>query len=272
MSLDQIIQGALTTLQSHVQLPFDAAWVPTVSAAVVAAGGLLMMMRGARWAPALAAVAFLGVGGFGGWNLAGQISTPPPLTAAVAGVLAAFIGVGFFRLWQAGLLAAVLMVAGISAYFARDLRPQVQAWVDAAPASETIELPAAGTVVGETAATWQSRAGDLWNHLSASVPGFQTTFYGILAGTGLIGLIFGIAFPRVSRSLWASSIGVALGLLGTGGLLQQHAPAALDWARTNGSIAWAGVGVIWLTSVLYNYRTLPRRGRVLAPDPAPAAA
>lgn len=270
-NLNEIIDGLLRSVSQHVNLPVDTTYAPLLAAAIVIVGGLLLMVRGARWGPAYAALTFLVVGaaaGWTGWRQFAGADSSAGIAAAVGGIVAAGIGVVFFRFWQALLLSACLVMAGLTVYGVRDLQPALHSWTNPGLQAEdggmlpSTILPAAGSVVDETGRSAQSvgtRLSELWAHLSASVPSFATTFWGIVLATGVLGLLIGFFLPRLSRSLWAASVGTFMLVLGIGAAASQAAPGLLAVAKDYGGIAWAIVGALWLTSVLYNFRTLPAK-------------
>ena len=260
MNMEDLLGRLFELVTAQVRLPAEYAWAPLGAAFALVVGGLLFLIRGAKWAPGFTAVAFLGLGGVGGYYLTPLIGTPLAVTVALTAVVSALIGIGFFRFWQAAALAGCLMCAGFGVYFARVLTPEVNAWLEPEPADVVaIQLPDAGTVVGEARDTALTKVSSLWSHLSATVPNFQLSFWSVICSTGLAGLIFGLLLPRASRALWATSIGTVLLGVGSVFVLKQYSPDSLTWLKSNTTWAWGVVGVIWLTGFLYNFTSVRRR-------------
>ncbi|RMF81902.1 MAG: hypothetical protein D6744_06610 [Planctomycetota bacterium] len=262
MNFEDLLARLMAMAAEQLRLPQEYAWAPAGATIVALLAGLLLLVRGARWAPGFTALAFLGLGGVGGYYLTPVLGTPQLATIGVVGVAAALLGVGLFRFWQALALSACLMCIGMSVYFARVLAPEVDAWMEPAPANVVdIQLPQAGSVVGEQRETATAKLASLWSHLSAHVPHFQVTFWSLIASTGLAGLIFGLLLPRASRALWGTSIGTVLFGTAAAMLLKKFAPDALAWLQANPNWGWGVVAAIWLGGFLHNYRDTRRRRR-----------
>jgi uncharacterized membrane protein (Fun14 family) len=259
MTPEELLFALLKAMTEHLKLPEGYGWAPLVGIGLVTGFGLLLLLRGAKWAPGLAALTFLAVGGFAGWFLARAVGTPFWPTIGVAGVLGFVLGFVLFRFWQAILLASCFVIAELSVYYVRSLYIEVDRWNSLTPAATEITLPTAGTVVGENRPTARQGLASLWTHLSQNVDGFQTTFWSLVLSTGLAGLIFGLLLPRVSRALWAASLGTMFFGIGTTGVLMRFAPGLLDWLRGHHTWAWGLVGLIWLLSLAYNLATCRQR-------------
>ena len=179
MSMDNWILSLWESLRHQIALPDQWQWAPVAGLGVLAIAGLMMMLRGARWAPGFAGVAFLAIGGLGGQFLGNAIGIPIWPAIVVGGLAGLFVGVWAFRLWQAVMLAACCIVAATSVYYVRTLEPEVRNWV--APsvqvAAAEFALPDAGTVVGEERPTAVQELTGLWNHLTANVDGFEGTIW-----------------------------------------------------------------------------------------------
>lgn len=255
MTPEEVIVDLFKTLTERLKLPDGYEWAPLVSFGLVTALGLLLLIRGARWAPAFAALAFLGIGAGAGSFLSHAIGTPMWPTVGVVGVVGFVLGLVMFRFWQAVLLASCFMIAGLSVYYVRVLTPEVQNWLSATPQSGVITLRDAGSVVGENHSTALTEFKSLWTHLDQNVPDFAPTTWILLLSTGLAGLIFGLLLPGVSRALWAASLGTLFFGIGLTGALSRFAPGALDWLKTNHGWAWAIVGLIWMASLALNLAT-----------------
>ncbi|MFQ5804899.1 MAG: hypothetical protein ACE5I3_00450 [Phycisphaerae bacterium] len=271
MTPEELLFALFKTMTEHLRLPEGYEWAALAGAVVVTGFGLLLLVRGARWAPGLAALAFLAAGGFAGSFLARAVGTPFWPTVGVVGVLGFVLGLLLFHVWQAILLASCFVIAGLSVYYVRGLYLEVDRWNSLAPGATEITLPMAGTVVGENRLTAMQDLSSLWTHLSENVGGFQTTFWSLVLSTGLAGLIFGLLLPRASRALWAASLGTMFFGIGTTGLLMRFGPGILDWLRANHVWAWGIVGLVWLISLAYNLATCRRRKSEKRPVEAKAA-
>jgi hypothetical protein len=271
MTPGELLFALFETVTEHLRLPAGYGWTPVAGAALVTAFGLLLLVRGAKWAPGLAAIAFLGVGGFAGSFLARAIGTPLWPTVGVVGVLGFVLGFVLFRFWQALLLGCCFAIVGLSVYYVRGLYIDIDRWISRAPQATEITLPTAGTVVGENRPTVMQDLSGLWSYLSQNVDGFQTAFWILVLSTGLAGLIFGLLLPRASRALWAASLGTVFFGIGTTALLMRLAPDVLDWLQANDAWAWAIVGSVWLLSLVYNLAICRRWKAEKKPDEAKGA-
>ena len=259
MSPEELIVALFEMFAEHVKMPEGYDWVPAATSAGIAVAGLILLLRGARWAPGFAALSFLLIGGGLGAFLGDIIALPMWLTGGIGGVLGLVLGVVMFRLWQATLLASCCVILGLSVYFVRTLHVEVQNWISGPTEAEFITLQPAGSVVGEQTSSVQAEFQSLWQHLSDNVPNFQMTFWSLLISTGLAGLIFGLFLPRASRALWAASLGTITFGIGLTALLEHFAPDALDWLLANTMWAWCIVGGVWLISLGINYATCGKR-------------
>lgn len=265
MTTSELFRGVFDTIVQHVRMPAGFESAPTVGLAVVAVLGVLMLMRGARWAPGLAAITLLAVGAAGGALLGAAIGTPIGPTAGAGGVLGCILALAMFRFWQAAMLGVCAAAIGVVAYAFR-LTPAIGAWLERGLDDGLVTLRPAGAVVADSGSSW-SEVQSLWNHLVASVPSFQLNM-GLLLGAGaLSGFLLGWFLPRFARALWAATLGVLLLGIGATGLLKLYAPGQLDWMLANDRVAWATVGGFWLVGLGYNLLT----ARKLAQKQAPAA-
>jgi len=259
MTPEELIVALYETLTQHLKLPEGFEWAPLAGIGVVTVFGLILLLRGAKWAPGLAAVTFIGIGACAGSFLSQAIGTPFWPTVGVVGVLGFVLGLVMFRFWQAVLLAACFMIAGLSVYFVRALTPEVQNWISATPQSGLITLRDPGTVVGDSQSTAWTELKSLWTHLDQNVPNFSPTAWTLVLATGLAGLIFGLLLPGVSRALWAASLGTLFFGIGITAALARFAPSVLDWLKTNHEWAWGIVGIVWLFSLALNLVTGRRK-------------
>ena len=255
MTPEELIVALYETLTQHLKLPEGYEWAPLAVIGLVTVFGLMLLLRGAKWAPGLAAVTFLGIGGCAGSFLSQAIGTPFWPTVGVVGVLGFVLGLVMFRFWQAILLATCFVIAGLSVYFVRALTPEVQNWISATPQAGLITLRDPGTVVGENQSTAWTEFQSLWTHLDQNVPDFSPTTWTLVLSTGLAGLIFGLLLPGVSRALWAASLGTLFFGIGVTAVLSRFAPSALDWLKAHHEWAWGIVGIVWLLSLALNLVT-----------------
>jgi hypothetical protein len=272
--MDVTLKQLLDTLLQHI--PSGQAWVPYAGVAAVTLFGLVLLFRGARLAPLLAAVVFLGVGGVAGSFAANAFSLPKWPVIGAAGVVAFILGLALFRLWLAALVGVCFAGVGLGAYGLQVLAPHIATYqAQGIDANGENTLQPAGSALLEQASSPEELA-KVWTYLSTQVPNFQVSFFAIAAATLLAGFIFGMLLPTASRALFAATTGTFLVGCGLTAGLQSFSPAALTWLQQNGTISWGIVGVTWLGSLLYNIFTC-RSKRVVrvvdqsAPAPRPAA-
>ena len=259
MTPEEIIVAVFKTLTENLSLPEGFNWVPPTVIASVGIFGLLLMIRGAKWAPAMGALAFLAIGGGVGSFLTKAIGTPLWPTVGVTGVVGFILGLTLFRMWQALLLSSCFIAAGLSVYYVRVLTPEVENWLSATPQAGMITLPQAGSVVGENATKGWTQIESLYQHLDQNVPDFAQTFWMLTLITGLAGLIFGLLLPNASRSLWAATMGTIFFGIGLTAGLNHFAPDALEWLKSNHQAAWGIVGLLWMASMAVNLITCRKK-------------
>jgi hypothetical protein len=275
MNPDEFLNMLWSAFTQHVPATHD--WVPLAGMGATILFGLILLLRGAKLAPLLAAVAFLGFGGIGGSFLASWTGFPAWPTIVATGVVGFIIGLALFRFWLAILLAACFSAGALSIYYVRVLNPQVANYTasnfDAQ--NQLVTLPGADGV-GGLAAQPAERLADLWAYLGQSVVNFRASFIAIALSAGLAGLIFGLLLPKVSRALWAASGGIVFLLAGLLLLLDGVAPAAVAWLCGLGAWGWGVVGLIWAASLVYNLllcrEKRPKKPPVEDADAEPAPA
>lgn len=261
-NLEQLFANIRDFLTSQVNLPVGSEWAATGVLALIAMAGLMLLVRGARWAPGMVGFVFLGLGIAFGIKLANALSLPAWVGGGVVGVLAMGLGIVLFRLTQALVMGGALAGVGLAAYYVSSLVPAVDSWVHRGlDANQNITLPAAngGGETGSAANAALAQASSLWHHLSAEVANFQPTFFGIVGAGLLCGALFGWFLPRFSRSLWSATIGTVLAGMGVTGLLEVFAPSVLESLLSNNQVAWSIVGGVWLASLGINYFTCVRK-------------
>jgi hypothetical protein len=228
MPINDLPGMLLTAAQEHI--PSTAAWVPVAILAGIAAAGLLLMIKGARMAPGLAAMALALAGGAAGSVMSRLFSTPLWPSVGIASVVGLVLGILLFRLWLAVLVAGCLVIASLGVYGSQTLREPLNAYMSRGLdlQNQEVTLKAAGQVVAQGSSP-RTELIDLWSYLSTSVPTFQTSFFVILASAGLAGLVFALLMPYLARAFWAATLGTALLLLGAYGLVQSQWPAGMAW-------------------------------------------
>ncbi len=266
--MNESVKTLLDTLRQHV--PTDAAWIPLAAAGLTALIGLVLLLRGARLAPAAIAIAFCVAGGYTGTHVASAFGTPLWPTVAAGSVIGLVAGVLFFRLWLAGIVAAFLAAGALTFYGAQVLTGPLAQYgkVEA----QGVSLPPAPM---SAPADWASRlvaiVAPLWDYLCQQVPTFHASFYAIVISTGLGGLVFGLLLPRVARAAWAATLGTALLLAGLYALLEGRWAQADPWFARWGTLT---AGSMWSVALLYNLADMvgwrPRRPAARAPQRAVA--
>jgi hypothetical protein len=270
MNPEPFLANLWAAINQHLQLPAQFSWAPNFGVATLALGGLLLMIRGARWARGLGGIGFTLIGGLAGKFIAEWIGTPLWPTVGVTAVVSLIVSVLFFRLWQAAVLAGVCLAAGLGAYYVFDLAGPVATWIGD---GQKVTLRPAGAAATDGQTWWaatSAEAQSLWAHLSATAPNFQFNFWAISIGASLLGLTFGAVFPRGSRALWAATIGTVCTGVGATGLLQVYAPEAYAWLLANNLYSWGIVGIAWAASLAYNLiNTAERPAKTGEPDAPP---
>ncbi|MCG3127917.1 MAG: hypothetical protein CHACPFDD_02790 [Phycisphaerae bacterium] len=266
--MNDMFHNLLTALLQHV--PSSAAWMPLVGAAIVGALGLILMLKGARLAPALAALVAAGVCGVASSHAANWLSTPAWPTILVGAVAGGILGLVVFKLLLAGMVATCFIAAGLLFYGGTVLRTPLATYSSAGYDAGTglVTLPGAAPS-GAADALNQAAAGagvqlpaqvshavgqlqSLWNHLAANVPNFQTSFWAIVVSSAIAGIVFGLFVPRLSRSLWAATFGTGLLVAGVTFVLEAAAPSVLTWLAPYGGWSWSVIGGVWLASLIVN--------------------
>ena len=248
------------TVTQHI--PQGAAWVPYAATGLVVVFGLILMLKGARLAPLMAACAFLGIGAVAASFAANSLATPVWPTIAIGGVIGFGIGLILFKIWLAILVAACFIGSSLTLYGVQVVSPYVRAYAsqgyDAREAAVGVTLPAPGSVLA-AAPTTPAELGQLWTYLVGNVPNFQRSILAIVASMGLAGILVGLLLPRASRAVFAATVGTFCVMVGLSAGLKELWPDALTWLIALGSKAWIPVGVIWLASLLHNYLDIRRK-------------
>ncbi len=263
MTITDWVNSLLDAAGRHA--PPGAEWLPLASAAAaVGLLGILLLVKGARLAPILAALVFAGVGALGGLWLGRWLGMP--LLPSVAGAAAAglLLGVLLFKFWLATLLALCLMAGSLAFYGDRVLRGPLEAYLSQGfdQQRQLVTLPQAETPKLEP---WQTRLANLWSYLAGNVTDFQSSLLAISISTGLAGLVLGLLLPNLARAIWAASFGTGLLMLSVYSLVHLRWPAMGGWL----SQWWLhAAGGLWSLSTLYNFFDV----RSLRPRKSPASA
>ncbi len=271
MPTDEMPARLLEALSQH--LPENAAWIPIALLCISAAGGLLLMFRGARLAPVVVAGALTAVGCGGGW-LASQAAGWPLWPAVGAGsVVGLLLGLLLFRVWLAVQVATMLVAGGLALYAPRVAEPLNEYLSQGLQTAEdqalvTLQPAEAVPVDGQA---WQAELGDLWAYLGERVPSFQSSVVAIVGAVGLAGLLFGLLLPRAARSFWAATVGTGCFIVAVMALLQALWPATLAAVGSWGLIIVAG---LWGISLAWNLADMLRKRpkKSAADEGEPAAA
>jgi hypothetical protein len=271
MDPSQLANKLLETVTKH--LPPDTEWMPLAIAGAATVVGLVFMVKGAKLAPVLAAIAFAGVGGFGGAFAAHTFNLPLWPVVIITGVLGLLLGVVLFRLWFALLVAGCLTVTALGVYGGQVLGPPLTEYqtrgLQVTEAGPEVTLPEPVTTGIQP---WQNELTQLWAFLGERVPTFRASVYSITATAALAGLVFALLLPKAARAFWAATTGVLLFMPAVFTLL------ATFWSDGATRLQQWGLlitAVLWGISLLYNLADmLGWRAKKPAPPagkPAPAA-
>lgn len=251
--MDALPQMIYDTVTQHI--PDSTAWVPYVGTAVLALFGLLLMAKGAKLAPLLAACAFLGIGGIAGSFPAHWLGTPVWPTMAVTGVLGFILGLALFKFWLAVLLAGCFVAGSLSLYGVQVVSPHMTNYASRnyepalGPVGVALAKPDAAVTLADSA---QGELAQYWSYAASQVPGFQASFWAIAISTGLAGLALGLLLPRIARALFASTAGTLCLFVALTAVLKAGWPDALTWLHSLGAWGWGIVGAAWGVSLVYN--------------------
>jgi hypothetical protein len=246
MPTEKLPQLLLSTLKEHISP--GAEWVPLAAAGAIALIGLVFMVKGARLAPLLAALALGALGSAAGSLAARGFDLPfwPALGGGTA--LGLILGVLLFRVWLALLVGACLAAVSLGVYGTQVLRGPLDSYLSAGLDRERqlVTLPDASS----PAANWRHELSGLWSHLGSNVPNFQMSVWAIVASTGLAGLAFGLLLPKLARAFWAASVGTGLLVLAACAAVKLRWPDHATWLQHEGLTIAAG---LWLISLAYNW-------------------
>ncbi len=265
-SFDQLLTTALETVRQHA--PQQAAWLPPAVAGGVILVALVLMTRGARLAPVLVSVLFLGLGAWTGWFASQLLLTPFWPTVIATSLVGAAVGAVLAKLWMAVLLAGAFIAAALTLYSVQVIAPNI----DGASTVDVYAVQLPTVAEGPVAETADAVLLRIWQRLAAEVPNFRTSIWAILLSLGLAGLIFGLLLPKVTRVLLTSTAGTLLLLASGWVVLKTNWPEAVSGVESLGAWGWAVITGPWLLSLLVNGRHASRRRPVAEqPEEEPAA-
>lgn len=250
--MNDTLNNLLNAIMAH--LPTEAAW-GAVGGIVAGVFGLVLLTKGAKLAPWMTALALAATGVACGLPLANAVGTPQWPTAAVTGIVSGILGLALFRFWLAGMVGAGFVLTALSFYGGTVLRPHIESYASEQGVPRftgTVSLPSPAEIETVNAQSAADQFGLLWSYLGQNVSNFQAAFFAIVISSGIAGIVFGLLVPRLSRSLWASSLGVVLFTGGLAFTLQLLAPAALTWLASLGGWTWALFAGVWAASLIYN--------------------
>lgn len=251
--MDDLLKMIFDSVTQHI--PHDAVWIAYAGTAGLALFGLLLLAKGAKLAPLMSALAFLGIGGIAGSFVAYWLGTPAWVTIGVAGVVGFGLGLVLFKVWLAVLVASCFVGCSLSLYGVKVLTPHLASYassnynVEDAAVGVTLPSPGGADTVSEST---QAELGQIWSYLGSEVPSFLTSFWAIVISTGLAGLILGLLLPRFSRALLAATAGTFLFLTAVVAALGGTWPGAMEWIGSIGAWQWVIIVVIWGASLGYN--------------------
>lgn len=252
--LISMIQDALTA-----HLPSSSTWIPGAIMGGFVLFGLVLLVRGAKFAPVFMCIAMAGAGAYAGTLVANNSSLAMMPAVAVGSLVGSILGIALFRVALAASVGVLAMVAGVAAFGMTGLRAPLSDWGTSATSDEVFEVTIPSDETATVASSRWAELNSLWGYLAAEVPNFQKKFYGILGSTGLAGLLFGWLMPRGARAFWAATLGVLVFGAGLQRVLDTYAQDVLFKIEDHGQIAWIVVGVVWLISFIVNFRGISRR-------------
>lgn len=250
MESQELLHSLLQALREHI--PSGPGWTPVTLTAAAGLLGLILMLRGARFAPAVVALGLTIGGGFVGSLVSNWAAIPlgPALCAGIGGVAGLILSLALFRLWIALQVAALLVAAALALYSTRLAQP-LSTFVSKEydPQTQQVTLLAPEELPPQQQA-WHTQAADLWAYLGEQVPAFQISFFAIVVSAALAGLVFAGLMPKAARSFWAATLGTGLFVASAWFVLYALAPPELlervgPWGPT---IA----GTLWCVSLLAN--------------------
>ncbi len=271
IELSTALRALLDAVWQHV--PAAADWFPAACVVAVGLAGVILLLRGAWLAPAVAGFGFAVLGAAGGVFFSKAAALPLWPSVVCLGLVGSLCGLLLFRLWLALFLAAVLTFAGGSVYYVRALTPYVAAYTSEGwnPQTNLNSLNPATAECQRAPACAGEELANLFRYLSRSVPGFTGTAGGIAGVSGVLGLLLALLFPWAARSLWAALVGTGLLALCLLLSLQQFWPAGLSLLERVGPWSWVLLGALALGSFVYNFYS-GLGPRVGCPPAAPVGA
>ena len=265
--MEELAQMIYSTVTQHI--PQSEAWIPYVGTGLLGLVGLVIMLKGAKLAPAISTCLFIGLGAAGGAAVTHLLHTlfwPSVIVGTAAGLV---LGLLFFRVWLAVLVATCFIGGSLSLYSAKVLAPYVGGYTSqnlaAGGSVLDVTVPQAGDAATVASSTWQE-AQRFWGYLAEKVPSFQSSFWAIVLSTGLAGLVFGLLLPRPARALCAATFGTLCFFVGLTMVLKMAWPGAVAELSGFGAWLWVVVAGVWALSLVYNFLDVRRRRPARAPS------
>lgn len=269
--LSHMFRGLLEAVWQHV--PVGADWLPAVWITGLGLAGVILLLRGARLAPAVAGLGFAALGMASGVYLSKAIAVPLWPSVVCLGLVGGLLGVLLFRLWLALFLTVVLTFAGGSVYYVRVLTPYVAGYTSKGwnPQTNLNSLNPASDEPRQAPVSTAEEFKQFHRYLSESVPGFNSTSLKIVGVSGGLSLLLALLLPWTARSLWAALVGTGLLAVFVLQSLVHFWPEGLTMLMRIGPWSWAMLVALALGSFAYNLRSgfAPRAG---PPAAAPAGA
>lgn len=231
----------------------DYAYAPHGISLLVAIGALFILWRGARMIALMTTLVFIGVGLVAGHNAAIQFNLPLWPITVLGGAVGLALGAMLVKLWLAMLLAACFAAISFGVYTVKVIGPQYSNFMSQPKLQSGFHVPSASDSAPTTDAPQQ-----FWNYLIEHVPQVQLSIGAVLLSGALAGLVIGLALPKTSKAIAAATLGsltLASGLYAVAFFFHQAAQV-----KTWGWYPAAGLGVVWLISLLLNIndQRLPR--------------
>lgn len=241
--MDSLVDNLLNFFRHYV--PTQYAYAPHGVCALMSLGALFVLWRGARMIALMTTLVFIGGGLVAGHNAAIQFALPLWPITALGGAIGLALGALLVKLWLAVLLAVCFATISFSVYATKVIGPQYSNFMQRPMMQTEFRVPPADGVAPTTDGPQQ-----FWNYLVEQVPQVQISIAAVLLSGALAGLVIGLALPKTSRAIAAATTGtltLAAGLYGLAYFFRQA-----EIVKTWGWYPLAGLGVVWLISLLLN--------------------
>lgn len=233
------------------QLPQDRwpdAWV---AGSVTLFIGVVIAFWGGKLLRPLFALIFVGCGAWFGGEVGLVFGLTDIVGMVVGAVVMGILGFILYRLWIAGMSAALLAVVAATVFGTRAAVPYWEDYQAMTPPAEFIANYVVETgvpVSGWDAVTMLSK--DFWTHLTRTHTDVSRQGAIIILAAGALGFILGLLAERFATILWTSALGVVVAASGIVTLLVNIQPGVRDslWAYPH----WVGVVILglWIFAVL----------------------